>query len=208
MIITSLNNFYGGDKLLSIVLGDKQKEQTIALLKKRHVTQIDEVFNANYIESWFEDPFIIEILDKVDNIDIIIGAALHNRETGDTHAPEKLSTGCKNVILIYKFPNILFQSKMGDNCIEFVERIAAKRDVVIVSDYLSTIRFKYIQEVKYLNYGIVCKDCLEILEKVSTLFFKDNHNFEIDEYLEEDSGLTLEQVDPELYAHATGDSRW
>lgn len=94
-------------------------------------------------------------MSVIDIIDRVIGSALHNRVTGDTHAPDKLSTGCKTVILIYKFPQFLFRARMGDNCIEFLEELAVNRDIVVVSHYLHTIPFKFANEMHYINYDVV-----------------------------------------------------
>lgn len=193
--------------MLNIILGSYGRDKYMKLFGNKFVDYNDGLFDDEFTEAWFQDPFVREVLEKIDHIDQIIGTALHNKITGHTHSPRELSTGCKTVILMYKFPEHIFQARFGDNCIELVEKLASTRDVTVVSGYMHTIQFKYIDEVHYINLGITCKSNSEIIEKVFPLFYEYDH-IEMDETEEDDRDL--KEIDPDLYAflYEGGEDLW
>lgn len=136
---------------LSLILGTKDFKSSLA--GRKYVSGNDILFDTTVTESWFQEPFNIEVMRTIDNIDSIQGLAVHNRITGDTHSPRELSTGCKTVILINKYPDIVFRARFGDNCTPFIERIASKKDIIIHSRYIHRYDFTYIPEIKIINYG-------------------------------------------------------
>lgn len=154
---------------LTIILGKKDKEKY--LKDKKYVDYNDGLFNTRCKESWFEDNFVKEILYKIDHIDKINGKAFHNYITNDTHAPEKLSTGAKTLILIYYFKDVIFEGRMGSNCTEFLERMTRDRDITIATGYAHHFSYKYISEINYINYGVVSRSTGDMVEKVLPYFY-------------------------------------
>lgn len=124
-------------------------------------------FNRIHKPEWFRDNFVQEIISEIDNADVIADLALRNRRTNTGYSVDKLSGGAKALILMYELENKIVLATMGDNCIEFVERIAAKyekegKELTIVSNYLHKFKFKYIKEIRYLNWDIICKSTDDI----------------------------------------------
>lgn len=179
--------------MLSIILGDKDKDKY--LKGKEYVDYNDGFFDIEYKTEWFEDKFIREVLEKVDNIDLSQSSCVtfKNKITGDLHSYEKLSTSCKTVILIYKFPNVIFKARFGDNCCDFIERIASKRDVVLFSGYAHAYTFKYINEINYINYGVTLRKDSDIREELELMekFREDNV---LESLRENEDDMTIDEL--------------
>ena len=79
------------------------------------------------------------------------GSSFKNSITGNIHSPKELSTGCKTLILIYKYSNVIFQARFGDNCTDLLEEIAINNDITIKSDYLHAFNFKTLSEIDLLH---------------------------------------------------------
>lgn len=71
---------------------------------------------------------------------------------------------------------------MGDNGCDLLEKIALdyereNKDLVIVSNYIHKFNFKYIKEIEYVNYGVICKSWDDIYDKVYDKFFSDTEKY-------------------------------
>lgn len=154
---------------LTIILGKKDREKYLE--GHKYVDYNDGLFNTKCKESWFKDNFVKDILYKIDHIDKIDGKAFHNYVTGDTHAPEKLSTGAKTLILIYYYKGIIFEGRMGSNCTEFLEQMAMDRDIIIATGYMHHFEYKYIKEINYINYGVVSRSTKDLMTKIFPIFY-------------------------------------
>lgn len=73
---------------------------------------------------------------------------------------------------MYKYPDVIFHARFGDNCTDFVERIASKNDITIRADYFHVYRFKYITAIKYLNYEFEARRAEDLLE-IWSRYYKD-----------------------------------
>ena len=167
---------------LSLILGHKDLEKWLEYYKSlgyRYMSSNDAMFDDLFEKSWFQDPLIREIMDKVDNIDRVNGSALHNRITGDTHAPQRLSTGCKTTILVYKFPKVIFRARMGDNCTPFIEKIASRQDVILHSCYVHSYRFQFISEIYFVNFDKTVYNWLELMNGYTPFEYFEKHGCEM-----------------------------
>lgn len=175
--------------MLKIILGCKDEEKY--LKNKKYVDYNDGLFDDEYEEEWFSDNFIRRILEDIDNIDISKsnGSSFKNSITGDIHSPKELSTGCKTLILIYKYSNVIFQARFGDNCTDLLEEIAINNDITIKSDYLHAFNFKTLSEIEYINYGMKAK-CKSDIYDLLHQFRKDN----VIDILENSKEETLEDI--------------
>lgn len=175
--------------MLKIILGCKDEEKY--LKNKKYVDYNDGLFDDEYEEEWFSDNFIRRILEDIDNIDISKsnGSSFKNSITGDIHSPKELSTGCKTLILIYKYSNVIFQARFGDNCTDLLEEIAINNDITIKSDYLHAFNFKTLSEIEYINYGMKAK-CKSDIYDLLHQFRKDN----VLDILENSKEETLEDI--------------
>lgn len=159
--------------MLNIILGNKDSEKFLA--QHKFVDYNDGLFDDEYTEEWFNDKFIQKILNEIDHIDLSksTGTAFKNFITGNTHSQIELSTGCKTLILMYKYPDVIFQARFGDNCTDLVEQIATKNNITLKSDYLHSFNFKYIKEINYINYGLTAHNKEDIFE-LTQQFRNDN----------------------------------
>ena len=175
--------------MLKIILGCKDEEKY--LKNKKYVDYNDGLFDDEYEEEWFSDKFIRRILEDIDNIDISKsnGSSFKNSITGNIHSPKELSTGCKTLILIYKYSNVIFQARFGDNCTDLLEEIAINNDITIKSDYLHAFNFKTLSEIEYINYGMKAK-CKSDVYDLLHQFRKDN----VIDILENSKEETLEDI--------------
>ncbi|MBR4981980.1 MAG: DUF4869 domain-containing protein [Lachnospiraceae bacterium] len=159
--------------MLTIILGDKNSEEF--LKSSKYVDYNDGLFDEEYQEEWFADEFIKQILKEIDHIDLkkSTGICFKNSITGDVHSHKELSTSCKTLILMYKYPNVVFQARFGDNCNDFVEQIAVKSNITIKADYFHLYKFKFIKEINYINYGVIARNRQE-MQKLFSQFIEDN----------------------------------
>lgn len=59
-------------------------------------------------------------------------------------APERLSSGCKAVILLYVNPLCnVYASRCGDNCVPSIVRLAEKTDVIITLHHMMVFPEKF-----------------------------------------------------------------
>ncbi len=184
---------------LKVILGEKNA--TKILSEYKYVDYNDGLFDEEYEKEWFNDPFIRKILKEIDHIDLDKSTAVSfkNSITGNIHSHKELSTGCKTLILMYKYPDVVFQARFGDNCTDLVEELAVNNDIVIKADYLHTFKLTKISEVDYINYKFKATSREEIMS-ILYRFIEDNRdNFEtLDE--EELSNEELRKLHPYFYA--------
>ena len=68
---------------------------------------IDSVFRNNYEDEWFDEPMVQNIITSIDKNKILARGVFESEFLGII-GPDKLSGGCKALILAYKMPDITF----------------------------------------------------------------------------------------------------
>lgn len=142
---------------LKIILGKKDLEYWKASMPdRRYVGSNDSFFDAHYRPEWFNDDIVQRTMHIASEIDISKSSPVmfYSTLVEQYVGIDKLSTGCKTLILAYKFPNLILKARMGDNCTDLMELIASKVDVVLHSGYVHQFGFKHVEEIEYLNYGV------------------------------------------------------
>lgn len=88
----------------------------------------DVYFNNVYDEKWFDDEIVRNIIRDIDSSEVN-GLNVISPHLGSVSV-ESLSGGCKTLILLYKEddfePNLTW---LGDNCEDWLIRIANMRDI-------------------------------------------------------------------------------
>ena len=88
-------------------------------------------FNNTYKDSWITEPLTKDIIKAVDNSDVIDEKTILSPIFGNI-SPKKLSGGVKTLLLIsFDRKNVFNASTCGDNCAEWILKIAKDRKVVI-----------------------------------------------------------------------------
>ena len=88
-------------------------------------------FKYGYELSWFNDPFVCEMLLDVDKTTYKTGGVFNSQTLGAI-PPEKLSGGLQTLIMIYEMPEKVFDAtSCGPNCAKWLVEIGKKKDVTI-----------------------------------------------------------------------------
>ena len=88
------------------------------------------MFNIEYDSAWFDDPFVLEMVQDVEGVELVTHREFRHPAFGNIGVFE-LSGGLKNLILAYKLNRIIDASFCGDNCAKWLLRIAEKKDLHI-----------------------------------------------------------------------------
>ena len=124
------------------------------------ISDPDTYFNHTYSPKWFDDPFVKEMIRAVDKSEVLSSHAIESPVLGIIPTT-RLSGGVKALILIYKKPELLIDcTACGENCAEWILRIAEKQDNLINLNYI--IDFPEPLELKIKKTGAVCRNSKEL----------------------------------------------
>ena len=119
-------------------------------------------FNNTYKDSWITIQLTKDIIKAVDKSDVIDENTIMSPLFGNM-SPKRLSGGVKTLILIcFDKKNIFNASTCGDNCSEWILRIAQKRKVVINLHHLMDFGPKPFK-AKILNTNKIVKNMAELV---------------------------------------------
>ena len=114
-------------------------------------------FNNTYKDSWITKPLSRQIIQSVDHSEVIDEKTISSPVFGNM-SPKKLSGGVKTLLLIaYDKTRVFNASTCGDNCAEWILKIADERKVVINLRHLMDFgkgEFK----IRVLNTGKIVKN--------------------------------------------------
>lgn len=114
-------------------------------------------FNNTYKDSWITKPLSREIIQAVDHSEVIDEKTIASPVFGNM-SPKKLSGGVKTLLLIaYDKTKVFNASTCGDNCAEWLLKIADERKVVVNLRHLMDFgkgEFK----IRVLNTGKIVKN--------------------------------------------------
>ncbi len=114
-------------------------------------------FNNTYKDSWITKPLSKQIILSVDHSEVIDEKTISSPVFGNM-SPKKLSGGVKTLLLIaYDKTRVFNASTCGDNCAEWILKIADERRVVINLRHLMDFgkgEFK----IRVLNTGKIVKN--------------------------------------------------
>lgn len=100
------------------------------------VRAIDSYFDFNYLDDWFEDEFVRDMIKDIDKSDVISANCIQSPVLGQI-PPTKLSGGVKALILLYKQPELeIYATSCGDNCAKWILEISKVQDIHIVLKHL------------------------------------------------------------------------
>lgn len=110
-------------------------------------------FNLHKKKDWFNRPDVKEIIKELDNTIAVKDEYLESLIFGGM-SPERLSSSCKTVILMYINPLCnVYASRCGDNCAPAIVRLAEKTDVIITLHHMMVFPKKF--EAVMLDTGVV-----------------------------------------------------
>ena len=119
-------------------------------------------FNNTYKDSWITKRLTKDIIKAVDNSDVIDEKNIMSPIFGNM-SPKKLSGGVKTLILISCDKEKVFNaSTCGDNCAEWILKIAEERKVVINLHHLKDFGEEPFR-IKILNTDKIVKNMAELV---------------------------------------------
>lgn len=128
----------------------------------------DVYFNNTYEVEWFNDEIVKNIIKDIDRSEVQ-GLNIISPVLGSISV-ERLSGGCKTLILLYKDdefePNLTW---LGDNCEGWLVKIANMKDIRAVMTGLdlkfrgfNNLNFKCLNDGDYINSDVEwCSKCLK-----------------------------------------------
>lgn len=119
-------------------------------------------FNNTYKDDWITNPLSKEIIQSVDRSVVVDEKTIESPIFGRM-SPKKLSGGTKTLLLIANDKNNIFNaSTCGDNCAEWILKIAEKRKVEINLYHLMDFGNKAFK-IKVLNTGKIVTNMAELV---------------------------------------------
>ena len=164
--------------MLKIILGIENVENYLSEKQLKNLVDFpNKRFDRVKKPEWFKDPMVREIIDKIDNSRVEMDFSMVNNITNIGYSANDLCGGTKSLILIKMLTDKIILANMGDNCVEFLERIAKEyedrgQDLLIVSNYLHAFKFKHIKEIYYYNFDITCRSEEDVCNKIVPLWIE------------------------------------
>ncbi|MDY6305149.1 MAG: DUF4869 domain-containing protein [Oribacterium sp.] len=125
-------------------------------------------FRNVYKPSWITSPLAVEMIKDVDKSKVVSGSVIESPYLGSI-TPNDLSGGVKTLILIDKDRNHIFNaSTCGDNCAQWILKMAEKRKVVINLRHLMDFG-KGPFNIYVMNTGKKVHTSLELLNEAGNL---------------------------------------
>lgn len=151
--------------MLKIIMGSEKVSEFINT--DNFIEFTNSYFNARKKPDWFDDNLVKDIIRQIDKAEVINGYAVKSIEYDTGYSVDDISGGSKTLILILKRQDKIYLATMGDNCTDFLEQIAViyekqGKDLVVVENYMHHYNFKFIQEIQYMNWGIICRNASDI----------------------------------------------
>ena len=119
-------------------------------------------FNNTYKDRWITTELAKEVIKAVDRSEVIDEKTIHSPLFGNI-SPKRLSAGTKTVLLIaFDRTKVFNASNCGDNCAEYILRIAEDRKVLINLRHLMDFgKGKF--RIKVVNTGKIVNDMGELV---------------------------------------------
>ncbi len=113
-------------------------------------------FDNVYEDEWIEDEFVKAMIQDVDHSKVISAHVIESPVFGAI-TPSGLSGGVKVLILMLKDDSFIYNlSNCGDNCAEWILRIAEKKDLTVYLQHI--FRFTGEFEIKIMNTGNIVRN--------------------------------------------------
>ena len=123
----------------------------------------DGYFNVHKKPSWFNNREVKRIIKEIDDTEAVQDEFLLSPVYGAI-APERLSTGCKCLILLSINPKCnLYASRMGDNCSDLLLEMAEKTDVIVT--FHNLMKFNKNFKAKILDTNEIVETRLELINQ-------------------------------------------
>jgi len=142
------------DKLVwQLMEGEKMLRLTFDK-KNLTVFNSDTYFDLNYDEKWFSDPFVINMIEDVDDSIVRSPFCIESKVLGQI-PPSDLSGCVKTLILMLKEDMVFWATACGDNCAKWILKIAEKKELTICLSHIMEFRCDF--EALNIDTGILIR---------------------------------------------------
>ena len=94
------------------------------------IKAVDSFFNRNKSKAWFNRQDVKDIISEIDKTIAVKDEYLESPVFGGM-SPDRLSTGCKALILMLVQDRPVYATKCGDNCVPRILEIAKNKELYI-----------------------------------------------------------------------------
>lgn len=109
---------------------------SVGAFDKDCIVNVKETFDFRKKQEWFQREDVRRVIRNIDKTEVVDGECLKSPILGII-SPERLSTGCKAVILMIMYDNYkVYATKCGDNCASDILKIAETKDLTIVLHHI------------------------------------------------------------------------
>lgn len=94
------------------------------------IKEVNGYFNSHKKRDWFNSELVKKIIKDIDNTVAVKDEYMESSTFGGM-SPDRLSGGCKVVILMYIQDRPVYATKCGDNCSKSILEVAKVKDITI-----------------------------------------------------------------------------
>ena len=127
------------------------------------IINVDDNFNFDYEDDWFEDPMVKKMVLDIDKTEVISPHLMQSPIFGAI-SPEDLSGGVKALIMMLKTDYEIWATACGDNCAKWIIEIAKKKDLTIYLEHM--MKFPDDLEAVMVNTGHVVHCFKDFIDEV------------------------------------------
>lgn len=121
-------------------------------------------FDNQYLDSWLEDEFAVEVIKGIDKGIILSPQAIDTKALG-VIPTVKIAGGTKTLLLIKNQPDKIFNaSTCGDNCAKYLLKIGKEQDVTINLYHIMDFGKRKF-EIRILNSDVLVHDMGEFVNE-------------------------------------------
>lgn len=125
-------------------------------------------FNRVKKPEWFEDPFVKELLLKIEGTTVLFEEALKDRH-GHGKSADKICNSCRSVIMMKFLPENTYSDEFfGKNCWPFIFRLAESGTHINIWPMTSAAHFDWYEDKAHLIRinGKPVKDISELIDSL------------------------------------------
>ncbi len=126
------------------------------------IKAVDSWFDRNKTKDWFNRQDVKDVIKIIDKTDAIKDEYLESPIFGAI-SPDKLSTGCKALILMLIQDRPVYATKCGDNCIDSIVNIGEKKDISICLHH--PMKFPTPFKAYMIDTGVIVNSRKEFLDE-------------------------------------------
>lgn len=127
------------------------------------IINVDDYFDFDYEDEWFNDPLVKEMVKSVDLSEILSPSCIQSPILGQI-SPTEISGGVKALILMLKTDEEIWATACGNNCSDWILKISEIKDITISLEHFMNFtnnHFPFIDAETGVEYSDYFEQILE-----------------------------------------------